>query len=116
VRHAAIGSAVAILSVVVSGCTTSKGHKESPGVVAGLAVPCVGVAFAADLQVRVSASEHGRTVASVVAKYRQDRGYYRLVLPPGRYVISARGSGDPRRSVVLHAGQHVVINFTDRCK
>ena len=113
---AAVASAVAILSAAVSGCTASRGQKEMPGVVAGFAVPCVGAAVASQLQVRVSANEHGHTVATVLAKYHKDRGRYRLVLPPGRYVIGAQGPIEPPRSVALHAGEHITINFPDRCK
>ena len=115
-RYAAIGTAAAALCLVVGGCTSSKGHEPSPGAVSGFAVPCVGVALAAHLQLRVTASEKGRTVASVMAKYQKDRGHHKLVLTPGRYVISAAGSGDPQRSVILHSSEHIIINFPDRCK
>jgi hypothetical protein len=112
----AVASALAVLAVAVSGCAGSTRHKESPGVVAGFAVPCIGVFLPSSLQVRVSATEHGHTVATVVAKYRKDRGYYRLVLPPGHYVITARGAIEPPRSVVLRAREHVRINFPNYCK
>jgi hypothetical protein len=113
---ATAASALAILPMAVSGCTGSAGHKEAPGLVAGFAVPCVGVAPATQLQVRVTASEHGHTVATVVAKYRIKRGHYKLVLPPGRYVISARASNDPPRSVMLRAHEHLTVTFPDHCK
>jgi len=113
---AAIVGTLAILSATVSGCTASPGHKRPAGVVAGFAVPCAGIAVPGQLHVRVSASEHGRTVASVVARFLKDRGRYRFVLPPGHYVVSAPGSSDPPRSIVLHPAEHVTINFPDRCK
>jgi len=46
---------------------------------------------------------------------KKDRDRYRLVLPPGRYVITASGSADVPLRVVLHSGEHVTINFSDFC-
>jgi hypothetical protein len=112
----AVASALAVLAVVVSGCAGATRPKESPGIVAGFAVPCIGVSVPSSLQVKVSASEHGHIVAAVVARYRKDGGYYRLVLPPGHYVITARGAIEPPRSVVVRAHEHVSINFPDYCK
>ena len=117
IRRAVAGlNVIALTGAVAIGCAGSTRHKESPGVVAGFAVPCIGVFLRSSLQVRVSAREHGRTVATVVARYRKDGGYYRLVLPPGRYVITARGAIEPPRSVVLRAREHIRINFPNYCK
>lgn len=110
----AVGTLV-ILLALVAGCGGRPGHKEPAAVVAGFAVPCVGLAVAAQLHLRVYATEHGHTVATVVARYLKDHGHYRLTLPPGRYVISAPGSNEPPRSVVLRPGEHVTANFPDRC-
>jgi hypothetical protein len=65
--------------------------------------------------VEVSAREHGRTVARQVVSYRKDRDRYRLVLPPGRYVITASGSSDVPLTVVVHSGEHITINFPNFC-
>ena len=65
----------------------------------------------------VSASQHGRTVATETVSYRKDHDRYRLSLPPGRYVVRAPRSGDPAQVVVrLRPGQRVTVNFPDYCK
>lgn len=85
------------------------------GTVSGVAAHCAGPPQAALLPVWVAARSDGRTVASQVVRYRKDHDRYRLSLPQGRYVISARGSADPARAVVLHPGARIAINFPDRC-
>lgn len=119
VRYMAGLGALAISWAAVSGCSShhnpSPHHKQSTGIISGIAAPCVGVAVGLHRHVVVSASERGRTVAWLVLN-QEDGGPYRLVLQAGRYVISARGSAERPRSVVLHAREHVVINFPDYCK
>jgi hypothetical protein len=66
--------------------------------------------------VKVSAREHGRIVATVVVSYRKDRDRYRLVLPPGHYVISASGASHVPQSVVLHSREHLTVNFANVCR
>jgi hypothetical protein len=85
------------------------------GTVAGYAAHCAGPPPAALLPVTVAARSDGRTVASEVVRYLKDHDRYRLLLRPGRYVISARGSADPPRVVMLHPAEHIGVNFQDRC-
>jgi len=115
VRYVGAVSALTILIVALSGCSHRTDHSRPPGTVSGVAAPCAGPASAALGPVEVSAREHGRTVASQVVSLKKDRDRYRLVLPPGRYVITASGSADVPLRVVLHSGEHVTINFPDFC-
>jgi len=112
VRCIAAASALAIVLIALSGCSS---HASAPGVVAGFAARCAGPGIAALGPLKVSARQHGRAVTSDVVSYRMDRGHYRLILPPGQYVIRARGSGDPPNSVVLHSREHLTINFPNMC-
>ena len=108
-------SALAILLLGATGCRQTTSSSPAPGVIAGIAAHCAGPASAARLRVTVSASQYGRIVARDVVTYLKDRDHYRLSLLPGRYVITASGSGDPSRVVLLHPGERVTVNFPNLC-
>jgi hypothetical protein len=98
------------------GAAASRSRPVMPrGTVTGVAAHCAGPVSATNLPVRVTARADGRTVASEVVRYLKDHDRYRLSVPPGRYVISARGSADKGRSVRLHPGERIVVNFPDLC-
>jgi hypothetical protein len=112
VRYIAAASALTVMLIPLSGCS----HTKPPGVVAGFAAPCAGPAVAVLAPVKVSAREHGHLVASEVVSLRKDHDRYRLVLPPGRYVISASGASHTPQSVVLHSHEHLTVNFPNVCR
>jgi hypothetical protein len=65
--------------------------------------------------VTVFAWKDNRIVTTQVVHFKVGGGHYRLTLPPGRYLIGARGSGDDARLVMLHPRQTVTVNFPNRC-
>jgi hypothetical protein len=105
----------AVTVALLSACSGSAGPIVRPGIITGIAGRCVGGAPRAGLpRVRVSANRSGQTVATDVVNPFKDHDMYRLSVPPGRYVVTARGSMDPPQVVNLRLGERVVINF-DRC-
>jgi hypothetical protein len=118
VKHAAAYSALTALAFTTAGCT---GHVTPQfvrsGIVTGIAAPCVGVGTAPLPPVWVSANRHGRAVATIKVNNRNDHGgHFKLLLPPGRYLVRARGSGDAPQVVILHPGEHRTVNFPNVCK
>jgi hypothetical protein len=113
VRRIAVVGALATVSVLVGGCHHGSKVVVPQGVVGEIAAHCAGPP-APSLPVLVCAREHGR-VASQVVSYQKHLDHYRFSLPSGRYVISAQGSADPPRLVILHPGEHVIVNFPNSC-
>jgi hypothetical protein len=100
---------VVIFAITISGCT---GSSAAPGIVTGVATPCDPYgSLTGPPPVRVMATQNRGAAATVIVGTHG----YRLVLRPGRYVISAPGSGRPPRTVVLFPGEHVTMNFVSRC-
>jgi hypothetical protein len=91
------------------------GHSVPRGTVTGLAVACAGPPGAARKPVTVFAWRDNRIVTTQVVHFKVGGGHYRLRLPPGRYLIGARGSGADARLVVLHPRQTVTVNFPNQC-
>jgi hypothetical protein len=68
-----------------------------PGTVAGSLAPCYGPAFAGDNlrpQVTVAVWRGGRVVTTGTFAVSNDLHEYRFTLPPGTYVLRARGFPD----------------------
>ena len=63
----------------------------------------------------VFAWRDNRIVTTQEVHFKVGGGHYRLTLPPGRYLIGARGSGSDARFVVLHPRQTVTVNFLSQC-
>jgi len=96
-------------------CGRDPGHSEPRVTVAGIAAACAGPPRAGARPVTVFAWRGNRIVATQVVRAKVGGGRYRLTLPPGRYLIGARGSGDDARLVVLHPHQAVTVNFLSQC-
>lgn len=94
---------------------TITGHPVPRGTVTGLAVACAGPPGARRQPVTVFAWRDNRIVTKQVVHSKAGGGHYRLTLPPGRYLIGARGSGADARLVVLHPRQTVTVNFPSQC-
>jgi hypothetical protein len=94
---------------------TETGHSVPRGTVTGVAAACAGPPGARRQQVTVFAWRSNRIVTTQVARVKAGVGRYRLTLPPGRYLIGARGSGADARLVVLHPRQTVTVNFSGQC-
>ncbi|MHB1593377.1 MAG: peptidase associated/transthyretin-like domain-containing protein [Streptosporangiaceae bacterium] len=88
-------------------------RQSRPGIVRGFAAPCAGPPSAATRPITVYASDHNRIVARETRRYSDRR--YRLSLPPGRYRISAPGSNDRPRVVVVTPGRTITVNFPNSC-
>ena len=83
--------------------------------VTGIAAACAGPPGAAHRPVTVFAWRGGRIVASQVVRSTAGSGHYRLSLPPGRYLIGARGSGAGAQAVTLRSRATATVNFPDVC-
>jgi hypothetical protein len=94
---------------------TATGRSVPRGTIAGLAAPCTGPPGAPRQPVTVFAWRDKRIVTTQVVHFKAGGGRYRLTLPPGRYLIGARGTGGDARLVVLHPRQTVTVNFPSQC-
>jgi hypothetical protein len=87
-----------------------------PGVITGVATPCVGYAATAsqmaELPVRVTLTEGSRTVTSVIVRGSHT---YRLTEPPGQYVVSSDQAGVAPTGVNLGAGQVAHVDLLSPC-
>jgi hypothetical protein len=95
------------------------GGRTSPAVpratVTGIAAACAGPPGASHRPAAVFAWRGGRIVATQVVHSAVGGGRYRLSLPPGRYLIGARGSGDGAHAVTLRPGATLTVNFPNMC-
>lgn len=110
------GAAAAAWGLVACGGPVAASHparRPEAGVVRGFAAPCAGPPSAATGPITIEASRGGRVVASETRRYPNLS--YRLELTPGRYRISAPGSSDPSRVVVVRSGRTTTVNFPDSC-
>lgn len=113
-------ASLAILVLALVGCTGHQGRVShhprvaDTGTVTGVVGKC-GPPGARGRPVVVAARRDGRTIAIQVMHPPEKRYRYRLRLAPGRYQISARGSGDSALVVVVHAGRTVTANFPPVC-
>jgi hypothetical protein len=94
---------------------TVTGHSVPRGTIAGVAAACAGPPGAGRKPVTVFAWRDDRIVTTQVVHFKAGGGHYRLTLPPGRYLIGARGSGADARLVVLHPRQTVIVSFPSQC-
>ncbi len=116
--RAAIAACTGVLACGLSACVgpmtaSHSGNQPRPGIVRGFAAPCAGPPSAATKPITVDASRGGRVVASQTRRY--PKATYRLTLKPGRYRISAPGSADPSRVVLVRSGHTMTVNFPDTC-
>jgi hypothetical protein len=94
---------------------TTTGRSVPHGTISGLAAACPGPPGARPRPATVFAWRDNRIATTQVVNFRVGGGHYRLTLPPGRYLIGARGSGSDARLVVLHPRQTVTVNFPSQC-
>jgi hypothetical protein len=94
---------------------TTTGHSVPRGAITGLAMACAGPPGARREPVTVFAWRDNRIITTQVVHLKVGGGRYRLMLPPGRYLIGARGSGADARLVMLHPRQTVTVNFPSQC-
>jgi len=115
-----------VTAALAAGLAACTGHNASLGTVKGVAdgeclgrlgplPPPLSSAEKAFLGTSVYAQRAGKVVAVRAVKSLASRGRYRLSLPPGRYQISAPQSGLRPRTVVLHSGETITVNFTNIC-
>jgi len=87
-----------------------------PGVITGVASPCVGYAATASqmakLPVRVTLTESSRSVTSVIVRGSH---IYRFVESPGRYTVSSDQAGVMPTSVNLRSGQLAHVDLISPC-
>jgi len=109
--------ATAAIALIASlgACGSEPGHPAARGTIAGTAAACAGPPRVAQRPVTVFAWRDNRIVTAQVVHAKVGGGHYRLTLPPGRYLVGARGSGDESRLVVLHPRQTVTVNFPNQC-
>ena len=63
--------------------------------------------------ITVYAHKPGLTLASNIIP--ASGGQYHLLLPPGRYVISAPASRDQPKTITVHNGEKITVNFPNKC-
>jgi len=110
-------AAVAWIALIANlcACGSHAGQPAPRGTITGIAAACAGPPRAGLRPVTVFAWRDNRIVTAQVVHAKVGGGRYRLTLPPGRYLIGARGSGDESRLVVLHPRQTVTVNFPNQC-
>jgi hypothetical protein len=111
----AVVVAGAVLLTGLGACGSQAGPAVPRATVTGIAAACAGPPGAPHRPVTVFAWRGGRIAARQVVHTTVAGGHYRLSLPPGRYLLGARGSGDNARAVVLRPGKTVIVNFTSVC-
>ena len=104
-----------VLLAGLGACGSLPGPAVPRATVTGTAAACAGPPGAAHRPVTVFAWRGGRIAARQTVHPTVAGGHYRLSLPPGRYLIGARGSGDGAQAVVLRPGKTVTVNFTSVC-
>jgi len=104
-----------VLAAGLGACGGHPGRAVPPGTVTGIALACAGPPGAALRPVTVFAWRGGRIVTTQVVHSGAGGGHYRLSLAPGHYLIAAPRSGDGARSLVLHSGETVTVNFPNVC-
>jgi hypothetical protein len=110
----AVVAGVALLTGLAA-CGSQAGPVVPRATVTGIAAACAGPPGAPHRPVTVFAWRRGRIAARQMVHPTAAGGHYRLSLPPGRYLVGARGSGDGAQAVVLRPGKTVTLNFTSVC-
>jgi hypothetical protein len=110
----AVVAGIALLAGL-GGCGGQAGAVVPRATVTGRAAACAGPPGAANRPVTVFAWRGGRIVATQVVHSTAGSGHYRLSLPPGRYLIGARGSGEGAQAVTLRPREMVTVNFPNVC-
>jgi hypothetical protein len=124
VKRLVVIAAGAVLATGAAGCASPlASHREQhqpssqSGTVIGFAQRC-GPAGLVTHSLTVTAARGGNVVATRTVRYDRQRhgpGHYRIVLAPGRYLISAPLSGHPAYSVAVRSGRTVTANFAPLC-
>lgn len=120
-KYRAVPLGAAALAVLVTACSQALcvgcGPAPLPATVTGVAAFCTGLPLEmlhpSPGPITVYAHKPGLTLAS--GKVPARGGQYRLLLPDGRYVISAPASREQPQTITVHDGERVTVNFPNNC-
>ena len=121
-KNGAVPLGAAALAVLVTACSQPPcagcSPAPRPATVTGVAAFCTGlpleILHRSPGPITVYAHKPGLTLAS--GKIPARGGQYRLLLPPGRYVISAPASRDQPKTINVHNGDRITVNFPNNCR